>query len=119
MSQRNDTGFLTMTAGAALGIHIGVKLDASNAKQVVAVGAGEAPIGYTRTAVASGELVQIKLHKGSVGTLTGIADAAIAINTALYSAASGEISTSALGTSIGTSLEAAAAAGDWVEFLTA
>lgn len=116
MSQVTAGNTRQFTAGAALEPYRRVKLDGSNANQVVYAGLNEAAIGETTQRIASGEKGPIQLH---FPTRKYVAGAAIAVNALVYSLANGKIddvSTSA-GAAIGWALEAATADGDEIEVL--
>ena len=76
--------------------------------------AGEQHIGITEYAVASGDLVAIKLRT-SEGTQEVTAAGAFAVDATLYGAADGKVDDAASGTAICKAIEAALADGDIVE----
>lgn len=120
MTQQNDSDYLTMTSGAALAKFRMVKLDSTNDRQVVATGAGEAPIGITQEAAsASGEKILIK-KIGAGGTQKVTAAKALATRNGLvYPGASGRISDASSGTAVGRNLDTASATEEIVEMLPA
>ncbi len=106
-----NEGFPTFIANGALAAKRHVKLSAGTVTappQVEYAGAGELGIGITQDAAADGEPVAVKLW-GSPGTFEVTASKAIAEAAVLYAAADGKISDAAVGTSVGTALEAGAA----------
>ena len=113
MSQFNDTGFLTATAGAAIEIHRRVKL--SGDRTVIKAGA-ENDIGTVRAAVVSGDLVGV-IVPTKPGTVKMVASGVIAVNATVEAAADGKVATLAVGIKLGIVLEAAAADGDVIEVL--
>lgn len=105
-----NEGFPTFIANGALAARRHVKLSAGTVTappQVEYAGAGELGIGITQYAAADGEPVAVKLW-GSPGTFEVTASKAIAEAAVLYAAASGKISDVAVGTSVGSALEAGA-----------
>jgi hypothetical protein len=105
-----NEGFPSFIANGALAARRHVKLSAGTVTappQVEYAGAGELGIGITQYAVADGESVGVKLW-GSPGTFEVTASKAIAEAATLYAAASGKISDAAVGTAVGTALEAGA-----------
>lgn len=110
MNIENNGPVVTFTASAAINRKCRVKLTGDGT--VGPAGAGEASIGVSQDAVAaSGDLVQVLMW--STDRITKVAASkAIAVNTAIYGAAAGQISDAASGAAIGKSLHAAAAAGD-------
>jgi len=115
MSQNIDSPFKTFTAGEALEAERRVKLSA--AKTVSYADAGEAAIGVTRDAVASGALVAVKLIAGGVGTFKVTAAGTFAVNATLYGAADGKVDDAVSGGAQFKALEAATADGGKVEAL--
>lgn len=114
-----NEGTRTFTANGALGAKVRVKLTSASATtppQVEIAGAGEQHIGITEYAVATGELVAVKLRTAP-GTHEGTAADSFAVGAVLYGAASGKISDSSSGTAIGIALEEATALNDIVEFI--
>ncbi|MFA4904467.1 MAG: hypothetical protein WC600_17170 [Desulfobaccales bacterium] len=103
-----NEGFPTFIANGALAARRHVKLSAGTVTappQVEYAGAGELGIGITQYAAADGEPVAVKLW-GSPGTFEVTASKAIAEAAVLYPAASGKVSDAAVGTAVGTALEA-------------
>lgn len=96
MSQQNEAGFKTFTAGAALEPWRRVKLD-STADQVVYAGAGEAFIGVTQDRAASGSPVSVKLVTAP-GTFEICCASSVATSgTAMYGAANGKVDDAVIG----------------------
>lgn len=115
MSQLVDGNVKSFTAGAAIGIHILVKI--ASGKLAVA-GLGDEFIGaMAQAAFADGDVVAVRL-KSAAGTHKCVAAGAFAQGARVYSRAAGavdDVSTGAKG--CGIALEAAAASGDVVEIL--
>jgi len=113
MSQFVDGNVKAFTAGAAIGIHVLVKI--ASGKLAVA-GLGDEYIGsMTQASFADGDVVGVRL-KSAAGTHKLVAAGAFAQGARVYSRAAGEVddvSTGAKG--CGIALEAAAAADDVVE----
>lgn len=105
---------MTLVAGEALEAFRRVKLDASG--NVIYSDAGEAYLGFTKLKVASGEQVTVEL-KNEAKSFKMVAADSFAINAALYGAADGKVSDTAVGNQIGTAIEAAGADLDVVEAL--
>ena len=111
MPQSND-GRRAFEAGEALARGVRVKI--SSAK-VVATGDNELGIGTTtQAAAADGDSVNVRLDNWSV---EGVAGAAIAQFAEVQAGANGKIITKAAGARVGIALEAAAADGDFVEYM--
>ena len=118
MSQYNDSGLKTFTAGAAIGAHVRVML--TSGKLAVA-GAGttdyDKEIGTTEYAsFADGDPVTVRL-RSKEGTRKMVAANPVAAGVAVYGAASGKVDDVESGTQLGVSLEAATATGDIIEVL--
>jgi hypothetical protein len=114
-----QAGVLTVTAGAALGAHVRVKVKSGTTTdpvEVEAAGVGEQHIGTTEVAAASGALVAVRPRTMS-GSQLGTASEAFARGATLYGAAAGKIADTSSGSAIGIALEAATADGDIVEFI--
>jgi hypothetical protein len=114
-----NEGLATFTANGALGAKKRVKMTAASTTvppQVELAGLGEQHIGITEYAVASGELVSIKLRTYP-GTHEMVAAKAIAIATTIYGAAVGNVSDAASGSAIGITKEAAGALNDVIEIV--
>jgi len=112
-----NEGIKTFTAGAALEAKRRVKIKSGTTTtppEVEYAGAGEQHIGVTDYAVASGELVAVKLRTAP-GTQEITAAGAFALGATLYGAANGKVDDASSGTAIGKALEAAGADGDIVE----
>lgn len=112
MASQVDGPVRNFTAGGAITAFTLVKLSAANT--VIENTVGAAPIGVAQKTVATGEEVPVRLM-GKDHTCKVEADKAIAVNTAIYAAANGEVSDAASGTTIGFNLEAAAAGDDVIE----
>lgn len=108
----------TFLATAAVTAFRRVKLTASSGTHVEHSGAGEAAIGTAQNDAAIGEEVSVRLDNAG-GTQKCVAAGAVVLAAAVYNAATGYVDDAASGTSIGTALEAAAAAGDVLEVLIA
>lgn len=112
-----NEGTKTFTAGAALEAKRRVKIKSGTTTtppEVEYAGAGEQHIGITEYAVASAELVAVKLRTAP-GTHEMTAAGAFALGATLYGAANGKVDDASSGTAIGKALEAATADGDIVE----
>lgn len=119
MSGKYTEGVLTLLAGAALAAHVRVKVSSGTTTdpvEVVAAGAGEACIGVTEYAAASGDPVAIRPVNMS-GSQRVTASAAIGRGASFYGAANGKIATTVSGSIQGVALEAATADGDVIEVL--
>lgn len=106
----------TFTAGAALAIGTRVKLSSG---LLVAAGLTDKELGVMETpSFASGDVVSVRLRTAQ-GTCQMIAAAAITLGAAVYTAASGKISSTATATGflIGEALEAASGNGSLIEVL--
>lgn len=115
----NDQGVITFTADEAIAQYQRVKLAASQTAQPANVdiaGAGEQHVGYADAPAASGELVAVRLRNAN-GTRLAIAAGAVVAGVAIYGAAAGEVDDAISGTTIGMSLQAAAAQGDVIAIL--
>lgn len=106
------------TAGGAIGIFLRAKLTAGT---LALAGIGDKEIGcMERPAFAAGDIVSVRLRTAQ-GTCKMVASKAIAIGADVFTAANGQVS-DVQGTGAfyeGTSMEAAAAAGDAIEILRA
>ena len=114
-----NEGIRTFTANGAITSKARVKLTAASATvppQVEIAGAGEQHIGIAEYAVATGELIAVRLRTYP-GTHEGVAKEALAVGATLYGAADGGVKDSSDGTAIGISLEAATGVGDIIEFI--
>ncbi len=109
MNIENDGPVVTFTASAAINLKCRAKLTGDGT--VGPAGAGEESIGVSQNQAAIGDLVGIKMWAHD-RIIKVAASKAIAVNTAIYGAAAGQISDAASGAAIGKSLHAAAAAGD-------
>lgn len=115
MSQWTDNPVLEFQSGEALEQYRRVKLNATT-RTIVYADAGEEAIGVTRVAVASGLPVGImSLHKP--GTLPMIASGAITVNTLVYPAVDGKVTSTVTGRAIGRAITSAGADGDQIEVL--
>jgi len=94
MSQRNDTGFFSATAGGAIAQYARVKMGATGT--VTTAGIADKEIGYAQQeAFASGDVVTVELIS-KPGTLKAIcASVTIEKGSPVYTAASGQVSVSA------------------------
>lgn len=108
----NDTGFKTFLTAGAITQGARVKLSAENT--IVVAGAGEQSIGVALEACASGGYCTVKMYTAP-GTFMVQTDAAIAVNSEVYGAASGQVSSSASGAKIFKILKASSGAGGLVE----
>lgn len=114
MATQNQNEIVTLTVGAsALSKWTRVKLAAG---LLVVAGAGEQGIGVVQDNYAVGDLAAVRLN-GSDGTFKVVASAAITANALVYGAASGKVSSTAVGPVIGVALEAASADGNEIEVL--
>ena len=112
-----NPGTRTFTAGEALENKRRVKIKngtTTTPPEVEYADAGEQHIGVTEYAVASGDLVAIKLRNAD-GTHEITAAGAFAVDATLYGAADGKVDDAASGSAIGKAVEAATADGDIVE----
>ena len=111
----NDTGFSGAQASGALAAYRRVKRDANG--QVGYAAAADKAFGVTQdVAQAANDVVSIKLANAP-GTVQIVAVDAIAINAAVYGAASGKCSASSAGSAvlIGYAMNASTADGDVIE----
>ena len=109
-----DQNRKSFPAGGALAAFRHVKINSSG--QLAYAGAGEDGIGITLgPASAAGDMVDVKLWTAAGTFPVTMSGAAATIGTAIYSAASGQFSTSASGTSRLVQLEAASGAGSVIE----
>ena len=114
MSQFVETPTKGFEAGAAIAIHILVKL-ASGVLQVAA--ADEEWIGVTEAAAfAAGDRIPVRLRSAQ-GTMKCTAAGAFAESAVLFGQADGKVDDVAEAIRVGIALEAAGAAGDIVEVL--
>lgn len=102
----DNEGPFTMTTGAAVNADA---LLAMSGSSVIHCPAGGDPVGISTEAVASGGKVAVKTLNGCVRKVT--ASAAISAGAAIYAAATGRVSSSAVGRQLGVALAAATAAG--------
>lgn len=118
MSQRNDSGYITLEADAAIELYSRVVIEADG--KIVKAGLAVKSIGtlQTRAALAAGDKVPVKL-RSAAGTHKVRVSEAVAAGALLYSEADGEVQDTAQATAFieGTALEAATAADDIIEFL--
>lgn len=117
MATYYDSQSRPFTSGATIGEHLRVKLS-SGVLALAGVGASDETLdlGQTERPSVSGEVVSVRLRNAQ-GTSKMVAAAAIAAGVAVYGAANGQISTTASGTAIGITMEAATAAGDVIEVM--
>lgn len=114
-----NEGIRAFTANGAITDKARVKVTAGSTTvppQVAIAGAGEKHIGIAEFAVATGEIVSVKLRTYP-GTYEGVATEAFAVGDTLYGAAGGGVKKTADGTAIGIALEAATAPNDVIEFI--
>jgi hypothetical protein len=118
MSQQNENGFKTFTAGEALEAFRRVKLSSGSGTQVEYADQSDSDgyIGITQEKVSSGDQVNVAL-KGGPGTRKAVASEALAVGATLYAADDGKVADTASGNAIGTALEAASADGSIIEIL--
>jgi hypothetical protein len=112
-----NPGTRTFTAGEALENKRRVKLKSGSTTtppEVEYADAGEQHVGITEYAVASGDLVAIKLRNAD-GTHEMTAAGAFAFGAVLYGAADGKVDDASSGSSIAVAVEAATADGDIIE----
>jgi len=112
-----NSGLRTFIAGEDLAENIRVKIEGGTTMdppEVVAAGAGEQHIGVTQFAVVDGTPVTVKIT-ATPGTVEVVAADSFARGAVLYGAASGKVSDTASGSSIGIAVEAATATGDIIE----
>jgi hypothetical protein len=88
MTQENRTGVRTFTAGAALGVYLRVKLDAT--QQAVLAGVDEAGIGTVEVGVANAEQVSVRLWDNP-GTRKVVCAGAVVAGAQLFGAAGGKV----------------------------
>jgi hypothetical protein len=116
MSTEGIIGPVTVQAGEALAQYRRVKIESGTTEdppEVVYADAGEAAIGVTVDAAANGDLVAI-VPVNMTGLQYVTAAGAFARGAALYADADGKVSTTVVGSSVGTAFEAAGADGDVV-----
>ncbi len=109
----------SFTAGEDLEIYRRVKAESGSTTtppEVIYADAGEQAIGITLEAVDDQDTVSVQLFTKD-GTLFGVAADSFSYAAVLYGAADGKISDSSNGSALGIALEAAAAAGDIVEWM--
>lgn len=118
MSQTINESFKTFTAGVAIAKYLRVKISSGKLAVAVAGVTDETlEIGtITEEAFADLDVRTVKLRSGN-GTHKMVASAAIAAGVAVFGAAAGKIATTASGTAIGVSLEAAGANNDVIEVM--
>lgn len=105
---------VSFVAGEALVAHRRVKLDSGSGTIVVYAGAGEAAIGITEDAAASGSGVAVRLIKHG-GTHKVVCSASVVEGASLYGTASGKVDDAGTGAVIGTALEAGSGDGAVIE----
>lgn len=116
MTQRNETGIATFTAGEALEPYRRVKLDGANEKQVVYADAGEQAIGVTVDRSAITEKAAVHLFNRP-GTFEIESAGAVTVNANVYGAADGKVDDTAAGLYLGKALKASAGTGEVIEIL--
>jgi len=108
----------TFTAGEALGARRRVKIKSGTTTtppEVMYADAGEAAIGITEYAVASGALVTIKLiNDGGIFEVCANPASAIAVGNQVYAAADGKVAETPSGRPVGIAIESASADGDLI-----
>jgi hypothetical protein len=112
-------GFPTFLANGAITNKAHVKFSAgtvTDPPQVELAGAGEYGIGIAQNAVATGELVTVKLWNDS-GTFECMASKVIAEAAVVYAAASGKISDASAGSALGFAKQAASGNGSLIEIV--
>ncbi len=112
-----NEGIRTFTANGAITAHSRVKVSSGTTTtppQVELAGSGEQHIGYAEYAVATGELVAVRIRNYN-GTVEAIAGEALAKGAVLYGAAAGKVKDTSAGSAIGIALEEATADGDIIE----
>lgn len=114
MAQFNESGHRTFTSGSTLARYLRVKTVAA----VVVAGAADKEIGVvTRAVTTSGDPVDVLLRTAA-GTCPMVANGALSVGDAVYSAANGKVGATASGANlIGITLTAAANDGDVIEVL--
>lgn len=113
MSQQNESGVVSFTAGEALERYRLVKLGAS--RTVTYADAGDTAHAVTQDVAANAAEVACKLLLNSQGTFKVTAAGVIAANTDVEPADDGKVTDSGSGTDILRTLEAASADGGVVE----
>lgn len=114
-SQQNDRGLRAFTTSEALAAHRRVKFGSGNIL-VEYADAGDAGVGVTEHAAASGEVVTVRLNNHP-GTVRITANDTFAVAATLYGHDDGEVSDASSGTAYYLALEACTTAGDIVECL--
>ena len=112
MSQQADSP-KTFVAGEALATFRRVKISGST---VVYADAGEAAIGTTQVAVASGANIPVRMNYHG-GSHKIVAAGIIAAGASYYAANDGKISASASGSAMGVACEASTAGSDVIEVI--
>lgn len=113
MSQLTEGNVKTFTAGEALEAYRRVKYSSGT---VMYADEGEYSIGITEHSCSSGAHVSVRLANAQ-GTRKVTAAGTFSQGAALYAADDGKVDDAAVGTTIGTALEAATAAGDVIEMI--
>lgn len=115
MSQQNDNGFKTFVTSAAVGKFRRVVVASDGTVSEALVGASSVDFqGVSQDAAASGKPVTVKL-RSAPGTFKIEAAGAVTAAASIYAASTGRIDDAASGAIIGKALEAATAAGDYIE----
>lgn len=115
MSQQNESGFKTFTTSAAVGKFRRVVIASTGLVSEAVVGATSTDYdGVAQDNAASGDPVVVKL-RSAPGTFKIEAAGAVAAAAVIYAASTGRIDDAASGNAIGKALEAAGAAGDYIE----
>jgi hypothetical protein len=113
MTQHVDTSTKTFVAGEALEPYRRVKL--TGAQIVSYADVGEDAIGATVDRVASGDLVAIRLFRGSTGTFELESAGAVTQNADVYGAADGKIDDIPAGARLGQAIISSAGAAEVIE----
>lgn len=116
MPGQNETGVITMTAGAAIAQYLRVKITAS---KLATAGITDRELGTLEEAsFADGDVRAVRL-RNAPGSRKMVANAAIAVGAEVYTAASGKVGASAsTAYREGIALTASAADGDVIEVAT-
>lgn len=113
MPGQNDTGVITMTAGAAIAQYLRVKITAG---KLAVAGVNDRELGTLEEAsFADGDVRAVRL-RNSGGTRKMVANAALAVGAEVFTAAAGKVGAS-ISTAYreGIALTASAADGDLIE----
>jgi len=118
MTTKNDTGFATFVADAAMAQYRRVKMSSTTDRAVTYADAGEKAIGVTDTvALATGDAVSVKLFNAP-GTFKVTAKTSMATrNGAVYGADDGYVDDAVSGGQIGYNLDTASGVGAIIEMV--